>query len=172
MTPGLSSLTSFMASQCICDSNQGLALFGEELCIYREEKARLFGRSFFDYIWDKVALKICQYNQAMNATQLSEQEKNAKQISAATLRNRIRYLTSACRYALKRHGMCEHDPAEPVIAPMARNQRRRYIERREMLQLHRACRHMNAYRSTSRTMTRSAASFTTVSACSKWRWKP
>ena len=68
-------------------------------------------------------------------------EDDDKPLAAATLRNRIRYLTSACRYAWKHHGMCEHDPAERVIAPMVRNERRRYIERKEMLQLCRACKH-------------------------------
>jgi len=52
-------------------------------------------------------------------------ENDDKPLAAATLRNRIRYLTSACRYAWKHQGMCEHDPAERVIAPMVRNERRR-----------------------------------------------
>ncbi|MDR6740960.1 integrase [Herbaspirillum sp. 1173] len=62
-------------------------------------------------------------------------EDNETPLAAATLRNRIRYLTSACRYAWKHHGMSEHDPAERVVAPMVRNERRRYISRKEMLQL-------------------------------------
>jgi len=68
-------------------------------------------------------------------------EDDDKPLAAATLRNRIRYLTSACRYTWKHHGMCEHDPSERVIAPMVRNERRRYIKRKEMLQLCRACKH-------------------------------
>lgn len=83
MTHGLSSLTSFMAAQGVYDFDQGLALFREELYLYHEEKAFLFGQSFSEYIWDKVALKIRQYNRAMNADQLSEQEKNAKRLNAA-----------------------------------------------------------------------------------------
>nr|WP_034331626.1 site-specific integrase [Herbaspirillum sp. B39] len=62
-------------------------------------------------------------------------EDNETPLAAATLRNRIRYLTSACRYAWKHHGMSEHDPAERVVAPIVRNERRRYISRKEMLQL-------------------------------------
>jgi len=62
-------------------------------------------------------------------------------LAAATLRNRVRYLVSACRYAWKHHGMCEHDPAERVIAPVVRNERRHFIGRKEMLLLCRACKH-------------------------------
>lgn len=62
-------------------------------------------------------------------------------LSAATIRNRIRYLTSACRYAWKHHGMCEHDPAARVIVPTVRNERRFFIDRRQMLQLCRASKH-------------------------------
>ncbi|UMU20461.1 site-specific integrase [Herbaspirillum seropedicae] len=68
-------------------------------------------------------------------------EDNDSPLAAATLRNRIRYLTSACRYAWKHHGMSEHDPAERVIAPLVRNERRRYITRKEMLQLCLASKH-------------------------------
>lgn len=56
-------------------------------------------------------------------------------LSPATLRNRIRYLTSACRYAWKHHAMCDHDPAERVIVPVVRNERQFFIDRRQMLEL-------------------------------------
>ncbi len=49
-------------------------------------------------------------------------------LSAATTRNRIRYLTSACRYAWKHHGMGEHDPAARVIVPVVRNERRYFMD--------------------------------------------
>lgn len=61
-------------------------------------------------------------------------------LSAATIRNRIRYLTSACRYAWKHNGMCEHDPAARVIVPTVRNERRFFIDRQQMLEVARACR--------------------------------
>ncbi|WP_243650943.1 tyrosine-type recombinase/integrase [Paracandidimonas soli] len=66
---------------------------------------------------------------------------NGSKLAAATLRNRIRYLTSACRYAWKHHGMSEHDPADRVISPTVRNERRFFIDRRQMLQLCRASKH-------------------------------
>lgn len=56
-------------------------------------------------------------------------------LAPATIRNRIRYLTSACRYAWKIHRMCEHDPAERVIAPTVRNSRQFTIDRADMVRL-------------------------------------
>lgn len=61
-------------------------------------------------------------------------------LAAATLRNRIRYLTSACRYAWKHHGMHDRDPAERVISPAVDNSRNQYMSRADMLHIARACR--------------------------------
>jgi len=60
-------------------------------------------------------------------------------LAPATKRNRIRYLTSACRWGWKRHGMHDRDPAERVIAPEVRNERRHYVNRAEMLAIAKAC---------------------------------
>lgn len=60
-------------------------------------------------------------------------------LAPATIRNRIRWLTSACRYAWKHHSMCEHDPASGVIVPTVKNARHEYVDRREMLSLAKAC---------------------------------
>src|SRR5690606_24739428 len=68
-------------------------------------------------------------------------KENGEPLSAATVRNRIRYLTSACRYAWKHHGMCDRDPADRVIVPQVNNERQMFIGRKEMLQLARQCRH-------------------------------
>ncbi len=62
-------------------------------------------------------------------------------LAPATIRNRIRYLTAACRWAWKHHGMGEHDPAARVTVPQVRNERRVFITRAEMLRLARACEH-------------------------------
>lgn len=59
-------------------------------------------------------------------------------LSPATIRNRIRYLTSAARYAWKHHGMCEHDPAARVIVPKVDNERQVYAERDDVLRVMRA----------------------------------
>jgi integrase len=66
---------------------------------------------------------------------------DGKPLSPATVRNRIRYLTSACRYAWKHHAMGEHDPAERVVSPTVRNERHYFIDRRQMLELCRATQH-------------------------------
>lgn len=62
-----------------------------------------------------------------------------KPLAPATIRNRIRYLTSACRYGWKEHHMSEHDPAEAVTVPKVDNERQVYITRKQMLQIARAC---------------------------------
>lgn len=67
-----------------------------------------------------------------------ERGKEAAPLSPATKRNRIRYLTSACRYAWRSHGMGEHDPAEKVIVPEVSNERQFYASRAEMLAICRA----------------------------------
>lgn len=64
-----------------------------------------------------------------------------KPLAPATIKNRIRYLTSACRYGWKHHAMCEHDPAARVTVPTVKNERHTYIDRRQMLTLARACKH-------------------------------
>lgn len=54
-------------------------------------------------------------------------------LAPATIRNRIRYLTAACRYAYKHHDVCEHDPAERVVVPQVDNERQVYTDRAGML---------------------------------------
>lgn len=66
-------------------------------------------------------------------------ELTGEPLAPATKRNRIRYLTSACRWGWKRHGMHDRDPAERVIAPEVRNERRHYVNRAEMLAIAKAC---------------------------------
>lgn len=69
------------------------------------------------------------------------EDASAAPLAPATIRNRIRYLTSACRYAWKHHGMGEHDPAARVTVPTVKNERRVFISRAQMLNLARACDH-------------------------------
>ena len=63
------------------------------------------------------------------------------ELAPATIRNRIRYLTAACRYGWKKHGIGERDPAARVVVPAVKNERRVFIDRRQMLALARACDH-------------------------------
>jgi len=60
-------------------------------------------------------------------------------LAPATIRNRLRYLTAACRWGWKHHAMGEADPAARVAMPAVRNDRQTYITRAQMLQLARAC---------------------------------
>lgn len=73
-----------------------------------------------------------------------EYAKEATGLAPATKRNRIRYLTSACRYAWKEHGMGKHDPAEKVTVPTVKNERHFYATRAEMLAIARACKNRKA----------------------------
>lgn len=75
------------------------------------------------------------------AYSLKAKKENGTALAPATIMNRIRYLTAACRYGWKHHAMCEHDPAARVTVPTVRNARQGFISRAEMLRLARACKH-------------------------------
>jgi integrase len=62
-------------------------------------------------------------------------------LAPATIKNRIAYLRAACRFAWKRHHMCEHDPGARVEVPQVNNERQVYVDRRQMLMLAKACDH-------------------------------
>lgn len=59
-------------------------------------------------------------------------------LSDATVHQRLALLKAACRWAWKKHGVCEHDPTERMQLPAVRNERHVYQGRKEMLQLARA----------------------------------
>lgn len=67
--------------------------------------------------------------------QKSGKSRYGKDMAPATIRARIRYLVAACRYAWKYHGFGTADPGARVITPQVRNERRVYIDRREMLKI-------------------------------------
>jgi integrase len=73
------------------------------------------------------------------ATEYAEDQEGA--LAPATIKNRIAYLRSACRYGWKRYKLCEHDPGARVVVPEVNNERQVYVTRGEMLQLARACEH-------------------------------
>lgn len=77
----------------------------------------------------------------MSARPTASEQKNeqtGEPLAPATIKNRIRYLTAACRYAWKHAGMGESDPAAKVTVPTVRNERRVFLSRSEMLELARA----------------------------------
>lgn len=59
-------------------------------------------------------------------------------LSPATVRNRLALLKAACRWAWRKHGICDHDPTERMQLPAVRNERHVYAGRKQMLQLARA----------------------------------
>lgn len=60
-------------------------------------------------------------------------------LKPATIKNRIAYLRSACRWAWKRYGMADADPGARVVAPRVSNARDVVIDRAQMIALARAC---------------------------------
>jgi len=59
-------------------------------------------------------------------------------LSDATVHVRLALLKAACRWAWRKHGLCETDPTGRMQLPTVRNERHVYASRREMLQLARA----------------------------------
>lgn len=70
-----------------------------------------------------------------------EAGKPKEPLAPATIKNRLRYLVAACRYAWKNHNMSEHDPAERVVMPEVDNERQEYVTRAEMIRIARKCSH-------------------------------
>jgi integrase len=69
---------------------------------------------------------------------------DGKPLSDASIRLRIRYMTAACRWGWKHHGMAESDPAARVVVPEVKNERHYYASRAEMLSICRQCHNKNA----------------------------
>jgi integrase len=59
-------------------------------------------------------------------------------VAPGTVKNRLAYLRAACRYAWKRHKICEHDPAERMVLPKVRNARHVYLTRAQAIAVFRA----------------------------------
>ena len=86
--------------------------------------------------------EVCKAIQAKSRREPDEHGRvDPRPLAPATIRNRIRYLTAACRWAWKHHGMGQRDPAARVSVPTVRNERRIFISRADMLKLARACPH-------------------------------
>lgn len=59
-------------------------------------------------------------------------------LSPATIKQRLALLKAACRWAWKKHQLCDQDPTVRMQMPKVRNERHVYSDRRQMLQLARA----------------------------------
>ena len=62
-------------------------------------------------------------------------------VAPATVRNRLACLNAACRWAWRRHGLVDADPAARVQMPRVKNERHVYISRGDMLRICRASDH-------------------------------
>ena len=78
------------------------------------------------------------------AYKLKAKKEDGAPLAPATLRNRIRYLTAACRWGWREHGMCEHDPAAAVTVPAVKNERQVYRGRADMLRAAKAMKNRQA----------------------------
>ena len=65
-------------------------------------------------------------------------------LAPASIRNRLRYLVSACRWGWRVHSMTEHDPAARVVMPTVNNERQLYSSRADMLAIARLCKNRMA----------------------------
>lgn len=78
------------------------------------------------------------------AYRLKATREDGKPLSDASVRLRIRYMTAACRWGWRHHGMAESDPAARVTVPEVKNDRHYYATRAEMLRICRQCFNKNA----------------------------
>jgi integrase len=58
--------------------------------------------------------------------------REGKVLSDATAKNRLALLKAACRWAWKKHGICENDPTTRMQLPSVRNERHVYASRAEV----------------------------------------
>ncbi len=59
-------------------------------------------------------------------------ERPAREVSDATVRNRLALLKAACRWAWKAHGLTQHDPTGRMQLPTVRNERHVYATREQV----------------------------------------
>ncbi|MGI4846608.1 MAG: tyrosine-type recombinase/integrase [Janthinobacterium lividum] len=86
------------------------------------------GWSYKDKTMDKlpeVAQELCKFE--------------VGKVAPATIKNRIAYLRAACGYYLKAQGKGKKVPS--LVMPVVSNERKIFIDRRQMLQLARLCKH-------------------------------
>ena len=103
---------------------------------YLREFAQLY------YLYENVSItalpKVCDEINKLTKTS-KKAGSNPVLLSAATRRNKIRYLCAACNYAFKHHGFGTQLPSARVNIPTVKNARQNMPSRTEMLRL---ARHM------------------------------
>lgn len=64
-----------------------------------------------------------------------EGSRTGKVLGDATVHQRLALLKAACRWAWKKHGLCDHDPTGRMQLPTVRNERHVYATRQQVGQL-------------------------------------
>jgi integrase len=89
----------------------------------------------YPYIVDRPMEQLADVAREYMAQAVGE---SGKPLQPGTIRNRLAYLRSACRWAWRHHKMGEHDPAERMILPTVKNARQVYLTRADMLRIARS----------------------------------
>lgn len=118
--------------------DNAVAVYIREKCV-KAKAGRNTGAELQATMWAWQGRPLSSLPDVCKAIKLRATREDGTPLSPATIRNRIRYLTAACRYGWKEHGMCKHDPAAGVTVPQVKNERQVYIDRAQMLQAARAC---------------------------------
>ncbi|NKI94794.1 site-specific integrase [Rhizobacter sp. SG703] len=85
---------------------------------------------------EKTLSQLAEVAAVVNATR--QGVRDGVTLSDATVHNRLALLKAACRWAWKKHGICENDPTTRMILPAVRNERHVYAGRAELGRLLRA----------------------------------
>lgn len=80
-----------------------------------------------------------RYMDELGAVAREYVEAEHDRLSPASIRNKLSYLRSACRYAQQHHGIGDPEAQYRISLPTVRNERQVYVTRREMVLIARAC---------------------------------
>lgn len=94
--------------------------------------------------WAYTGRPLSALAEVCKAYRLKATKEDGTPLAPATLRNRIRYLTAACRWGWREHSMGKHDPAAAVTVPEVNNERHVYRGRADMLRAAKAMKNRNA----------------------------
>lgn len=126
------------------------ALIEEAVTLYLKERVpklksgQNIAAELASMFWSYQGRPLSALADVCKAYRLKAKKDDGSPLAPATVRNRIRYLTSACRFGWKEHGLCEHDPAAAVTVPEVKNERQVYGSRADMLRACRACKNRTA----------------------------
>ena len=94
--------------------------------------------------WVYVGRPLSELPDVCKAYKLKATKQNGEPLSAATMRNRLRYLVAACRWGWRHHAMAESDPGASITMPTVKNDRHIYGGRADMLRACIECRNKTA----------------------------